>query len=281
MQAIPTVRFRDGAEVPALGQGTWRLGEDASLRRAETAALREGVELGQTLIDTAEMYGKGEAERVVGEAIRGLARDRLFLVSKVYPHNATRRGVEQACERSLERLGVETLDLYLLHWRGGVPLAETVEGFERLRSRGLIRRWGVSNFDVPDLEELGATALEGCAANQVLWNLEARGVEFDLLPFCAARAMPVMAYSPLGQGGALLGSPAVRRVARRHQTDPAAVALAFVLSRPGVIAIPKAATAAHLRRNRAAAGLALDAADMEELDRAFPPPRRKAALEMI
>jgi diketogulonate reductase-like aldo/keto reductase len=281
MQAIPTVRFRDGAEVPALGQGTWRMGEDASLRRAEIAALREGVELGQTLIDTAEMYGKGEAERVVGEAIRGLDRDRLFLVSKVYPHNATRRGVEQACERSVARLGVEALDLYLLHWRGGVKLAETVEGFERLRARGLIGRWGVSNFDVSDLEELGPSALDACAANQVLWNLEARGVEFDLLPFCAARAMPVMAYSPLGRGGAMLGNPALRRVAARHGADPSAVALAFALARPGVVAIPKAATAAHLRRNRAAVGLALGAEDLAELDSAFPPPRRKRALEMI
>lgn len=280
MQAIPTVRFADGAEVPALGQGTWRMGEDASLRRAEVAALREGVELGMTLIDTAEMYAKGEAERVVGEAIAGTDRDRLFLVSKVYPHNASRRGVEQACERSLRNLGVDTLDLYLLHWRGGVPLAETVEGFERLRARGLIRRWGVSNFDVADLEELGPS-LAGCATNQILWNLQARGVEFDLLPFCAARGMPAMAYSPLGQGGALLRHGALAAVARRRGVEPASVALAFALRRPGVIAIPKAATPAHLRANRAAVGLALDEGDWAELDRAFPPPRRKRALAMI
>jgi diketogulonate reductase-like aldo/keto reductase len=272
------VRFADGTEVPALGQGTWRMGERGD-RRAEAAALRLGLDLGMTLIDTAEMYGEGGAEEVVAEAIAG-RRDEVFLVSKVYPHNASRTKLPRALEASLRRLRVDRIDLYLLHWRGSVPLAETVEAMERARDAGRIARWGVSNLDVDDLEELGP-ALGDCATDQVLWNLEARGVEYDLLPFCAGRGMPVMAYSPIGQGGALLRHRALAAIAARHGASPAAVALAFVLARPGVIAIPKASDAAHLRENAKAREITLTPADMAELDTAFAPPRRKRPLEML
>lgn len=269
----------DGTLVPALGQGTWRMGERAGARRAEVAALRLGLDLGLTLIDTAEMYGDGGAEEVVGEAIAGRHAE-VFLVSKVYPHNASRTELPRALDASLRRLKVERLDLYLLHWRGAVPLAETVEAMERAKAQGKIARWGVSNLDVDDLEELGP-ALAGCATDQVLWNLEARGVEFDLLPFCAARGMPVMAYSPIGQGGALLRHRALATIAARHGATPAQVALAFVLARPGVIAIPKAADPAHVRLNAAARDIVLTPQDLAELDAAFPPPKRKRPLEMI
>jgi diketogulonate reductase-like aldo/keto reductase len=276
---MKTVRLPDGTEVPALGQGTWRMGERGADRRAEADALRLGLDLGMTLVDTAEMYAEGGAEEVVAEAIAG-RREEVFLVSKVYPHNASRTKLPRALDASLRRLRVERIDLYLLHWRGGVPLSETVEAMERAKAEGKIARWGVSNLDVDDLEELGA-ALADCATDQVLWNLEARGVEFDLLPFCAERGIPVMAYSPIGQGGGLLRHPALKRVAARHGATPAGVALAFVLARPGVIAIPKASDPAHVRQNAAARDLALTGEDLAELDAAFPPPRRKRPLEMI
>ena len=275
---LPVVRLPDGGEVPALGQGTWRMGERGD-RNAEAAALRLGLDLGMTLIDTAEMYGEGGAEEVVGDAVSG-RRDEVFLVSKVYPHNASRTRLPRALEASLGRLKVERLDLYLLHWRGSVPLAETVEAMERAVAQGKIARWGVSNLDVDDLKELGP-ALKGCSTDQVLWNLESRGVEFDLLPFCASHGMPVMAYSPLGQGGSLLSHKALKAIAARHGATPAQVALAFILHRPGVIAIPKAADAAHVRANAAARHLRLSEADFAELDTAFPPPRRKRPLEVI
>ena len=273
------IRLPDGTLVPALGQGSWRMGERAGTRRAEVAALRLGLDLGLTLVDTAEMYGDGGAEEVVAEAIAG-RRDEVFLVSKVYPHNASATKLPRALEASLRRLQVERLDLYLLHWRGAVPLAETVEAMERAKAAGKIARWGVSNLDVDDLEELGS-ALGDCATDQVLWNLEARGVEFDLLPFCAARGMPVMAYSPIGQGGALLRHRALAAIAARHGATPAQLALAFVLARPGVIAIPKAADSAHVRLNAAARDIVLTPQDLAELDAAFPPPKRKRPLEMI
>ncbi|MBW8269128.1 aldo/keto reductase [Caldovatus aquaticus] len=278
---MKTVRLPDGTEVPALGQGTWHMGERRADRRAEADALRLGLDLGLTLIDTAEMYGEGGAEEVVGEAIAGRPRESVFLVSKVYPHNATRRAMPAACERSLRRLRVETLDLYLLHWRGAAPLAETVAAFEALKRQGKIRRWGVSNLDVADLEELGA-ALARCATDQVLYNLSARGIEFDLLPFCRARGMPVMAYSPLGQGGRMLRDRALAAVAARHGATPAQIALAWALRAPGgVIAIPKAADPAHVRENAAAAAIVLTPQDLAELDAAFPPPKRKRPLAML
>ena len=276
LTVLRQVTFPDGAGVPALGQGTWRMGETGR-DREEADALRAGLDLGLALIDTAEMYGEGAAERVVGQAIAG-RRDAAFLVSKVYPHNASAAGVALACERSLARLGTDRIDLYLLHWRGAVPLAETVAAFERLVAAGKIRRWGVSNFDVDDMAELGDAA---CATDQVLYNPEARGVEFDLLPWCEARGMPVMAYSPVGQGGALLRSAAIGGVARRLGATPAQVAIAWALRRPGVIAIPKAADPRHVAENAAAAGLVLAAEDLAAIDAAFPPPRRKQPLEML
>jgi diketogulonate reductase-like aldo/keto reductase len=276
---MTVVRLPDGTEVPALGQGTWHMGERGSDRAREVAALRLGLDLGMVLIDTAEMYAEGGAEEVVADAIAG-RRDEVFLVSKVYPHNAGGKKLEQALARSLKRLRVETLDLYLLHWRGSIPLEDTVEAMERAREAGKIRRWGVSNLDVDDLEELGP-ALSDCATDQVLYNLVARGIEFDLLPFCRQRGMPVMAYSPVGQGGSLLRDAALKRVAARHGVTPAQVALAWTLRRPGVISIPKAADPAHVQQNAAARDLRLTAEDEAELDAAFPPPKRKRSPAML
>ncbi len=266
----------DGTPVPRLGQGTWRMGEGKYPHATEVAALQLGLDLGVTLVDTAEMYGDGTAEEVVADAIHG-RRDRVFLVSKVYPYNATRSGVPAACERSLRRLGTDYLDLYLLHWRGSTPLTETIDAFERLREQGKIRAWGVSNFDVADLDGLPGI----CATDQVLYNLEARGIEFDLLPWCMERHMPVMAYSPVGQGGAMLRHPALREVAGRHGVTPAQAALAWTLAQPGVVSIPKASDPAHVSLNAAAAKLALRPEDHATLDMAFPPPQRKQPLEML
>jgi diketogulonate reductase-like aldo/keto reductase len=278
---IPTLRLPDGTAVPALGQGTWHMGESRARAAAEAAALREGIERGLTLIDTAEMYGDGGAERVVAQAIAG-QRDKVFLVSKVYPHNASRAGVAKACAASLQRLGTDRIDLYLLHWRGGHPLEETVAAFERLRGAGHIRYWGVSNFDTDDMEELAALpAGAACATNQVLYHPDRRGIEFDLLPWCRARRMPIMAYSPLGQAGRLLRSPALAAVAQRHGATPAQVAIAWSLRDGNTISIPKAATAEHVAQNAAAAALRLTAADLAEIDAAHPPPRRKQALGML
>jgi diketogulonate reductase-like aldo/keto reductase len=271
------VTLPGGETVAALGQGTWHFGEGERSRAEEAAALRLGVDLGMTLIDTAEMYADGEAEEVVGDAIAG-RRDAVFVVSKVYPHNASRAGVKAACARSLRRLRTDRIDLYLLHWRGGVPLAETVAAFAALQAEGKIRHWGVSNFDVADMEELGAS---GCAANQVLYHLDARGIEFDLLPWSAAHGIPVMAYSPVGQAGRLLRSPALASVAARHDASPAQIAIAWTLRRPGLISIPKAGDLAHVRANAAAAAIVLSAADCAELDAAHPPPRRKQGLAML
>jgi diketogulonate reductase-like aldo/keto reductase len=276
-----TLRLPDGTEVAALGQGTWHMGEGNRPAAEEAAALRLGVELGMTLIDTAEMYADGRAEQVVAEAVAGI-RDRVFIVSKVYPHNATRRGTKAACERSLKRLGTDRIDLYLLHWRGSAPFSETVAEFEKLRAAGKIRHWGVSNLDVGEMEGvLAAPGGAACATNQVLYNPEHRGIEFDLLPWCAARHMPVMAYSPVGQAGRLLRAPALRQVAERHGVTAAQVAIAWSLRHPHVISIPKAADAAHVRQNAAAAAIVLTAADLAEIDAAYPPPRRKQSLGML
>lgn len=266
-----------GTRVPRIGQGTWHMGEDAGQRQAEIRALREGLDIGMTLIDTAEMYAEGGAEKVVGEAIKG-RREEVYLVSKVYPHNASSAGVQAACERSLQRLGTETIDLYLLHWRGQYPLSETVEAFERLREQGKILRWGVSNFDVADIEEL---ANPDCATNQVLYNPEARGIEYDLIGRQAQQQMPLMAYCPIGQGGALLRSTALQRIAAKHAATPAQVALAWVLRQPGAIAIPKAVNLDHLRQNARADTLRLDADDLALIDAAYPPPSHKQSLEMV
>ncbi len=276
-----TVRLPNGREVPAIGQGTWKMGEGQRGARQEEAGLRLGIDLGMTLIDTAEMYGDGHSEEIVGRAIAG-QRDRVFVVSKVYPHNASRTGVPAACARSLKRLGTDHIDLYLLHWRGGVPLAETVIAFEALREQGKIGAWGVSNFDVDDMEELAALAQgSACATDQVLYNPGSRGVEFDLLPWCARRRIPVMAYSPVGQAGRLLRSPALAEVAARHGATPAQVAIAWGLRSSTVISIPKAGDAAHVRENAAASDIVLTEADFATIDAEFPPPRRKQGLGML
>ncbi|MFP4125401.1 MAG: aldo/keto reductase [Alphaproteobacteria bacterium] len=273
------VTLPGGERVPALGQGTWRMGERAAERAREVRALRHGLDLGLALIDTAEMYGEGGAERVVGEAIAG-RRDEVFLVSKVYPHNASFEGALRACERSLERLGTDRIDLYLLHWRGGHPLADTVRAFERLRTDGKIRHWGVSNFAVDDLEELFACADgDRCATDQVLYNVTQRGPEWDLLPWCRARGLPLMAYCPVEQGRLPAGG-ALAGVAARHGVDVFAVALAWLLAAPDVVAIPKAARLAHVEANRRALDLRLDAADLRAIDAELPPPRRPVRLAM-
>ena len=276
-----TVQLPDGTTVAALGQGTWKMAEGERPRREEVAALRLGLDLGLTLIDTAEMYADGGAEEVVGEAVAG-RRDEAFIVSKAFPHNASRKGTVAACERSLKRLRVERIDLYLLHWRGAVPLAETVAAFERLRAAGKIGAWGVSNLDTDDMEELSALAGgPNCATDQVLYNPSARGIEFALVPWSAARRMPLMAYSPVGQGGRLLRAPALGAVARRHGATPAQVAIAWALHHPGVIAIPKSGSPAHVRQNASAADIALSEEDLSAIDAAFPAPRHKQSLAML
>ncbi|GAA1936187.1 aldo/keto reductase [Streptomyces durmitorensis] len=277
MAAARTVTFPSGVSVPALGQGTWRMGDDPSRRAEELASLRRGLDLGMTLIDTAEMYGSGASEELVGEAIRG-HRDDVFLVSKVLPSNADARGTVEACHASLRRLGTDRIDLYLLHWRGGVPLSETVEALEGLVSDGSIGAWGVSNLDVDDLTELPEGARP--QTDQVLYNLTRRGPEYDLFPWCRARSVPLMAYSPLEQGR-LLGHQALESVASAHGCTPLQVALAWVLRHDDVIAIPKASTAAHVEENHAALDVSLTDDDLKALDAAFPAPVRKEPLEIL
>jgi diketogulonate reductase-like aldo/keto reductase len=283
-----TVTWAGTTPLPALGLGTWQMGERRADEAGEVAALSYALQLGYRLIDTAEMYGSGGAERVVGRALAQafaagtVRRDQVFVVSKVLPSNATRRGVPAACAASLERLGLSHIDLYLLHWRGGVPLAETVAALEALRLEGRVRHWGVSNFDVADLTELAALpAGRHNAVNQVWYSLSQRGIEFDLLPWQRARQppLPTMAYSPIDQG-ALAGAPALAQIGARLGVSAAQVALAWVLRQPDVIAIPKAGRREHLEQNWRAATLQLDAGDLEAIDRAFPPPRRKRALAM-
>jgi diketogulonate reductase-like aldo/keto reductase len=277
---LPAVAFPDGGSVPAVGLGTWTMGEDRRKAAGETAALSLGLDLGMTLVDTAEMYGEGGAEEVVARAIAG-RRDRVFVVSKVYPHNAGRKGAVTACERSLRRLGTDRLDLYLLHWRGRIPLGETVDAFERLRADGKILRWGVSNFDVADMRELFALP-EGrnCATDQVLYHLAERGVEWELLPWLRERRIPLMAYSPLGQGS-LLRKPRLTALSRRLGVAPAELALGWLLRAPDVIAIPESANPAHLRDNRGAASVRLDAVALAAIDASFPPPAGPTPLAVI
>jgi diketogulonate reductase-like aldo/keto reductase len=279
-----TVRLPSGRTMPALGQGTWNMGESTSARATEVAALRLGLDLGMHLIDTAEMYGEGGAEEVVGEAIAG-RRDAVFLVSKVYPHNASRDGVRKACERSLRRLGTDRLDLYLLHWRGNVPLAETLDGLLALQREGKILEFGVSNFDSDDmLEAAGLPGGDAIATNQVLYNLLKRGVEWDLLPWMHQRHMPLMAYSPLestpAEQSGLLRNAVLGKVAARLGVTPAQLAVAWLLHQPNVVVIPKAVQPKHVEQNRAAATIVLLDEDLRELDTAFPPPRRATPLAM-
>jgi diketogulonate reductase-like aldo/keto reductase len=293
---MKSIVLPDDERVPVLGQGTWRMGESKRAHADEVAALRLGIELGMTLIDTAEMYGEGGAEKVVADAIEG-QRDRVFVVTKVYPHNASQTELPKACERSLKRLRIETIDLYLLHWREKTPpLEETVETFEKLGRAGKIKRWGVSNFDVDDMEELFAIENgRNCATNQVLYNLENREIEFALLPLITDHSSPftslVMAYSPVGHGRGLLENTIVRNIAKRRDATPAQVALAWVLRHQGapsdgfaaakVIAIPKASNEKHVRENARSIDIKLTKEDFAELDREFPPPKSKKALPML
>ncbi|AIQ28304.1 hypothetical protein P40081_09030 [Paenibacillus sp. FSL P4-0081] len=280
-----TILMPDGAVLPRLGQGTWTMGEHAANRAEEIAALRHGVELGMNLIDTAEMYGDGRSEELVGEAVRGI-RDKVFLVSKVYPHNAAGAALIRSCEASLKRLGTDHLDLYLLHWRGTLPLEETVEGMEALVASGKIARWGVSNFDTPDMQEL--LRIPGgnhCAVNQVLYHLGSRGIEHELLPWLSGHKIPVMAYSPLAQAGTLrkglTENETVQRIARDHEATPLQILLAWSIREAEVMAIPKAGTRQHVEENAAAGKLVLTSDELWQLDDAFPQPSWKVPLDMI
>jgi len=277
------LQLPSGRQVPQFGQGTWEMAHQASNRQQEIEALRLGLDLGMTLIDTAEMYGEGEAEKLVGEAIEG-RRDEVFVVSKVYPHNGTKRGVIEACNRSLRRLKTDRIDLYLLHWRGSVPLKETLDGFSMLKREGKILEYGVSNFDLGDMEE--AMALEGgneIASNQVLYNLVHRGIEYDLMPWSRERSIPLMAYSPIDKPNdkkkGMLNNEALRTIAATHHATPAVIAIAWLLQQE-VIVIPKSGNPAHVRENHAAASIVLTAGDINMLDEAFPPPKRKTSLAM-
>lgn len=286
MAFVDTVKLPDGTPMPRFGMGTWFLGESAATHGEELAALRAGLDAGVTLIDTAEMYGSGAAERLVGEAIRGYDRESLFLVSKVYPHNAGDPEIFESVEASLERLGTDYLDMYLLHWRGSVPLAETVECMEQLVGDGLIRHWGVSNFDVDDLEELFAVPDgERCAVNQDLYHLGSRGVEYAVLPWMRSVGMPLMAYCPLAQAGdlrrGLTNDPAVVEVARRHGASPLQILLAFVLRDPMAIAIPRSGKPEHVLENVRACGIELSDDDLALLSRSFPAPGYPTPLDIV
>jgi diketogulonate reductase-like aldo/keto reductase len=277
---IPQVALADGTRLPALGLGTWKMGERMGNAAREVTALKRGLDLGMTLIDTAEMYGDGGAEKVVARAIAG-RHGSAFVVSKVYPHNAGARSMTAACERSLRRLAIDCIDLYLLHWRGRIPLAESVDTFERLRAAGKIARWGVSNFDTADMEELYALPAGGnCAVNQVLYNLLERGIEWRLLEWCRARRVAVMAYSPVAQGS-LLTNPKLAAIARQLDVTSAELALAWVLTRPQVIAIPQSSNIAHIESNRAAVAVRVDDGVLAALDAAFAPPQSETRLSVI
>ena len=277
---IRTIALPGGERIPALGIGTWNMGERRQTRADEIAALQLAVELGMSVVDTAEMYGDGRAEELIAEALSD-RRDALFLVSKVLPQHATRRRTISACERSLERLKTDRLDLYLLHWRGRVPLDETLEAFNKLKRDGKIRHWGVSNLDLADMEELAALAGASLpATNQVLYNLTRRGIEFDMLPWCRTQGIPIMAYSPLEQAR-LTKHKILRAMGDRLKVTPSQIALAWVLRQPGVVTIPKAGHRDHVRENHGALGIQLAPEDLDELDRVFAPPTRKMPLEML
>ena len=277
---MQTLRLLSGQNIPILGLGTWQMGENPQQRHSEVAALRHGLNLGMTLIDTAEMYGEGGAEEVVAEAISG-CRSEIFLVSKVYPHNASRHGTIAACERSLRRLNTDYLDLYLLHWRGSIPLAQTLEAFEALRLAGKIRSYGVSNFDIKDMTEAcQLTCGEAIVTNQVLYNLMRRGIEWDLLPWCQKKGIPVMAYSPVEQGR-LLQNPSLQVLAQERGVSAAQLAIAWLLHQQNVIVIPKSSRIEHVEQNRAALQLQLSVEELARLDEVFPPPTKPVRLEML
>lgn len=276
---MKTITLPDGTAVPALGQGTWMMAEQPSRRGEEIRALQAGIDLGMTLVDTAEMYAEGASEELVGEAV-GNRRDQVFLVSKAYPQNASKDRLPRACDASLKRLGTDRLDLYLLHWRGAVPLGETVEAMERLVAVGKILRWGVSNLDTDDLEELISSGGGACATDQILYNLTRRGPEHDLLPWLVDRSITAMAYSPVEQGR-LVANRELTRVAAEIGATPTQVALAWTMRSGNVIAIPKASSVLHVRENRVAADLELDEAHIRLLEAAFPRPRSRVPLEML
>lgn len=283
-----TVTLLDGTELPAIGQGTWHMGDDPAVRQAEITSLRLGIRLGMTLIDTAELYGYGKSESVVGEAIHGL-RDQVFLVSKALPSHAGRRDLASACEASLRRLGTDHLDLYLLHWKSGVPIEETIEGMEALKRSGKILRWGVSNFDTPDMETLlSKSGGSHCAVNQVLYHLGSRGIEVDLIPWQRSRRIPVMAYCPLAEAGALkqrlISDPAVKQIAAAHRITPLQLLLAWCIRRAetdGIIAIPKAGQPAHVIENARAAAVTFNSEELQELDQSLPRPVHKTPLDIV
>jgi diketogulonate reductase-like aldo/keto reductase len=274
---MKTWNLPDGTAVPVIGQGTWRMGEDPKRRKAEIDALKMGIDLGLTLIDTAEMYGEGGSEEIVGQAING-QRDNIFLVSKFYPHHASKKALPQTLEKSLKRLNTDYLDLYLLHWRGETPLAETVETLKSLRQAGKIRHWGVSNLSLEDMQELGEAS---CTANQVFYNPANRGIEFDLVPWCQQHQVMIMAYSPLGHDAALLKSSALVEVAKRHNVTPAQITIAWTIRYQGMISIPKAVTPAHIQENAAAANIQLSDEDLAIIDKAFLPPNRPESLAIL
>lgn len=285
MTSKHTVTLQDGTILPAIGQGTWNMGDDSSRRQEEIDALKYGVELGMTVIDTAEMYGEGRSELLVREAIQGI-RDQVFLVSKVYPHNAGGDSLIRSCENSLNRLGTEYLDLYLLHWRGRIPLEETIKGMEKLVQDGKIRRWGVSNLDTKDMQELMKLPNSNhCATNQVLYHLGSRGIEVDLLPWQKEQGMPIMAYSPLAQAGSLRSElttdPVVQQIADQHSVHPFQVLLSWCVRNGDVLAIPKASSRSHVESNAQAADLVLSEAEIAQLDQAFPAPHHKVPLDII
>ncbi|WP_341357262.1 aldo/keto reductase [Rossellomorea sp. y25] len=279
------VTLPDGTSLPGIGQGTWYMGEKPQMREREIKALQLGIELGMKLIDTAELYGDGDSERLVGEAIKG-RRDDVFLVSKVYPHHAGLDMIDKACENSLKRLGTDHLDLYLLHWRGRVPLAETIEGMEKLRKEGKIERWGVSNFDTDDMKELwNTTNGRNCMTNQVLYHLGSRGIDYDLLPWQRDHHMPIMAYSPLAQGGLLrrqlLTDPTIKEIAEKYAVHPLQIALAWTIRSNDCLAIPKAVQEEHVLANAKATIIELRKEDLNRLDEVFPQPTRKMPLDII
>ncbi|WP_077613405.1 aldo/keto reductase [Clostridium sp. Marseille-P2415] len=280
------VTLPDGTEVPAIGQGTWFLGERTGNRESEEETLRAGIDAGMTLLDTAEMYGNGKAEELIGQAIKGYDRSSLFLVSKVYPYNAGRKNIFKSCMESMGRLNTGYLDLYLLHWRGGIPLKETVECMEQLKKEGKIRSWGVSNFDTDDMEELWSVpGGKNCAVNQVLYHVASRGIEYDLLPWMREHGVPVMAYCPLAQAGdlkrGLYESPVLSRIAEAHQCSISQVLLAFVIRGGDVIAIPRTGKKEHALDNAKAWEVELTEEEMAEIDRAFPAPARKVYLDIV
>ena len=285
MSIEKTVILPDGTALPRLGQGTWYMGDDSAAEAEEISTLRQGIDLGMTLIDTAEMYGNGRSEVLVGKAIKGI-RDRVFLVSKVLPHNAGGSHLISSCESSLKRLGIDCLDLYLLHWRGQVPYAETVRGMEELIRAGKIKRWGVSNLDDDDMRELlSEPGAESCAVNQVLYHLGSRGIEYDLLPWQRQNHMPVMAYCPLAQAGQLrrnlVSDATLRQVAAEHNADPFQILLAWCIRQDDILAIPKAASLHHVTQNAAAADIVLSREQLQRLDQAFPAPNRPVPLDIV